>query len=134
MTIIREKQSRIIVIYLKIWPKLARTCNLSYVPESCLQNIWDCGLSNCPQIVRGAQQLQVWRFWTRREIFFSWKRGICRAESCEQLSQTSAQFSWWVNKTSAVELILSPWNVLSQKHNFLCDCNFDCKVIENYGI
>ena len=43
MTIIRDCFSRIIVIYLKIWPELARTCNLSTVPESCLQNIWDCG-------------------------------------------------------------------------------------------
>ena len=39
MTIIREKQSRIIVIYLKIWPKLARACNLSTVQNQLLR-LW----------------------------------------------------------------------------------------------
>ena len=37
--IICEKQSRIIVIYLQIWPKLARACNLSTV-QSQLLSLW----------------------------------------------------------------------------------------------
>ena len=37
MTIIRDCFSRIIVIYLKIWPELARTCNLSTVQNQLLR-------------------------------------------------------------------------------------------------